>query len=242
MPLPIKFLITALLTLAAGASAHAAGVSGQGTWETTLQGRDLDGNPATFEAWYDTTLDITWLADADYVWTSGYDGDGLMSWDEAKTWAAGLNPYGSGITGWRLPIITDTGTAGCDFSFGGTDCGYNVDTASSEMASMYYDTLGNLSDYDTSGKYQPGWGLTNTGPFTNLGSSVYWSVTEHALYPGIAWYFTLYSGYQDHAGSTNNFRAWAVRPGDVGVVPLPAAAWLLGSGLLGLIGVARRRR
>jgi hypothetical protein len=26
------------------------------------------------------------------------------------------------------------------------------------------------------------------------------------------------------------------------VVPIPAAAWLFGSGLLGLVGVARRRR
>lgn len=29
---------------------------------------------------------------------------------------------------------------------------------------------------------------------------------------------------------------------DVGTVPVPAAAWLMGSGLLGLAGVARRRR
>ena len=42
-------------------SAHSLGIPGQGTWETTLEGRDLDGNPATFEAYYDTVLDITWL-------------------------------------------------------------------------------------------------------------------------------------------------------------------------------------
>ncbi|MBI5783055.1 MAG: VPLPA-CTERM sorting domain-containing protein, partial [Gammaproteobacteria bacterium] len=35
--------------------------------------------------------------------------------------------------------------------------------------------------------------------------------------------------------------ALAVRPGDVAVVPVPAAVWLFGSGLLGLIGVARRK-
>ena len=29
---------------------------------------------------------------------------------------------------------------------------------------------------------------------------------------------------------------------NVGVVPLPAAAWLFGSGLLGLVGVARRKK
>jgi hypothetical protein len=38
--------------------------------------------------------------------------------------------------------------------------------------------------------------------------------------------------------------AWAVRDGDVAasVVPLPAAAWLFGSGLLGLFGVSRRKQ
>jgi hypothetical protein len=39
--------------------AYSVGVSGQGTWETTLQGRDLAGNAATIEAYYDTTLNIT---------------------------------------------------------------------------------------------------------------------------------------------------------------------------------------
>lgn len=39
----------------AAPAAHAAG-----TWETRLQGRDLDGNAATFEACYDTALNITW--------------------------------------------------------------------------------------------------------------------------------------------------------------------------------------
>jgi hypothetical protein len=48
-------------------SAQAVGVSGQGTWETTLQGRDLDGNAATYEAYYYTTLDITWLADVNPI-------------------------------------------------------------------------------------------------------------------------------------------------------------------------------
>ena len=37
--------------------------------------------------------------------------------------------------------------------------------------------------------------------------------------------------------------AWAVHDGDVGaaVVPLPAAAWLFGTGLLGLIDMARKK-
>ena len=42
---------------------------------------------------YDDVLDITWLQDANYAMTSGYDADGTMTWDDAFTWAANLN-YG----------------------------------------------------------------------------------------------------------------------------------------------------
>lgn len=63
-------------------TANAVPVSGQGTWETTLQGRDLDGNNLTAEAYYDTALDITWLANADI--------NGEMDWFAANTRAGGL--------------------------------------------------------------------------------------------------------------------------------------------------------
>ena len=171
--------------------------------------------------------------------TSGYDSDGGMNWYTANAWAAGLDPYRSGITGWRLPTVTDTGTPGCDYSpTGGTDCGYNVDTATGEMASMFYDTLGNLAH---SG------GLSNTGPFTNVPSnaqsSISWSAMEYAPRTSNAWLFIFYDGYQGIAGKLNSYSAWAVHAGDVGaVVPVPPAAWLFGSGLLGLVGMSRKRR
>ncbi|MFQ5645114.1 MAG: hypothetical protein ACE5FQ_15670, partial [Thiogranum sp.] len=122
----------------AALSAQAVPVSGQGTWETTLQGRDLDGNPATFEAYYDTMLDITWLADANYANTVGLSFNGRISWAQAFSWTNALNV--NGVTGWRLPTVLDTGTRGCNFALSGTDCGFNVQTGSaattvySEMA------------------------------------------------------------------------------------------------------------
>lgn len=69
---------------------YAVAVSGQGTWETTLQGRDLYGNSATFEAYYDTVLDVTWLADAN---ATGFH----MNWVDSNAWAAGLDV--NGVTG-----------------------------------------------------------------------------------------------------------------------------------------------
>jgi len=222
-------------------TAQAVPVIGQGTWETTLQGRDLNGNASTFEAYYDMTLDITWLADA--------NANGQMTWDVANTWAATLDV--NGVTGWRLPTMVDTGAPGCEgIAYTGTDCGYNVQTGSaattvySEMASLYYDTLGNLGWYDTSGTGpQSGWGLTNTGPFSNFQSSSYWSGLEYAPNTSIAWYFLIGDGAQYNRNKTNSrLYALAVRPGDVSAVPVPAAVWLFGSGLMGLLGVMRRKR
>ena len=47
-------------------------------------------------------------------------------------------------------------------------------------------------------------------------------------------------GYQYGFDKFFSLRSWAVQTGDVSAVPVPAAVWLFGSGLLGLIGVARR--
>jgi hypothetical protein len=55
-----------------GTTAQAASVSGQGAWEMTLQGRDLDGDNTTAEAWYDSVLGITWLGDANHARTTGF--------------------------------------------------------------------------------------------------------------------------------------------------------------------------
>jgi hypothetical protein len=72
-------------------------------------------------------------------------------------------------------------------AFEGTDCGYNVDTSTGEMASLFYDTLGNIAFYDTSGNGpQAGWGLANSGPFTNIQTiTTYWYSTEES--PNGAW-------------------------------------------------------
>jgi hypothetical protein len=200
-------------------------------------------------AYYDTVLDITWLQDANYAQTSGYDADGRMLWADANAWAASLTI--AGINGWRLP---DTGPVnGVAFDYndsydGSTDYGYNISapgsaypgSTGSEMAYMYYNTLGNLGYCDTAATCpQTGWGLTNIGPFYNVQSYYYWSATERA--PDYAWSFDLGYGPQYNPLKTFYVYAWAVHSGDVGAVPVPAAVWLFGSGLLGLVAVARRR-
>jgi hypothetical protein len=68
---------------------------------------------------YDDVHNITWLQDANYAKTSGYDGDGRMTWSAAKTWADNL-VYG-GFSDWRLASNSPIGANwDLDFSFDGT--------------------------------------------------------------------------------------------------------------------------
>jgi hypothetical protein len=216
--------------------AQAGPVPGQGNWQTTLQARDIDGNGST-DAYYDTQLNITWLAN--------FNTNGLMNWNAANTWATTNTFFGLG--GWRLPTTNDTGTSGCDFAFTNTDCGFNVQTSTgnpvnSELAHLYYVTLGNLAAFDTSGNPQSGFGLTNTADLVDFQSSAYWSGTVYAPDSNGAWLFL--TGTFNSTGLQGNdvkdfaLYAVAVRSGDVGAsVPLPptAALMLLMFGAMGLI-------
>jgi hypothetical protein len=248
-------VVAALAAALLAPQAKAAAMSGQGTWETTLKGRDLDGNAATFEAYYDTALNITWLADANFAKTSNYDADGYMTWATAKAWADNL--VVGAYSDWRLPTMLDTGTPGCNFSFtGGTDCGYNVQTKDastgtvySEMAHLFYVSLGDKGQVAPTGS--SGFGLSNTGPFSNVQSYIYWSGVAYAPNTGSAWYFATNTGRQDSASKFGElFVAWAVSSGDIGVaavapaaaVPEPQSYALALAGLAVAAALARKRR
>jgi hypothetical protein len=202
-------------------------------------------------AYYDDVLNITWLADANLADTNafgvtGINANGSMTWAKANEWIAAMNTANYlGISNWRLPTVTDTGTSGCNFAFTGTDCGYNVDLSTGEMAHMFYSTLGNTGYYDTSGSAtgcsdSPPYCLTNDGPFSNLQRGNYWSGTTYAPNTSNAWNFSFEVGYQGSLNKSLSLPAWAVRPGDIGEAPVPGAVWLFGSAVA-VMGALRRR-
>lgn len=229
------------LSLACVLPAQAQGESGQGSWETTLLGRDINLNAVSATSvdavyLYDTTLNVTWLRNA--------NSNGTMNWATATNWAANLSTGsgGNAISNWRLPTMAADPNPVFSVD-GSTALGYNVPASSSEMASLFLSTLGNKSYLDTSGNLLPtGYGLTNTGSFQNLQPHFYWSGTEFAPTANSAWVFDTYEGRQDGTGGNDNqLYAMAVRSGDVAPVPEPETYAMLLAGL-GLIGAAVRRR
>lgn len=221
---------------------------------------------------YDTDLNVSWLKDANYAKTSGYDADGMMNWADANAWAINLSFYDSvrNVTydDWRLPSInpingvsfvyswsadgsTDgSGTSGSSYNISEQGTIYANSTAS-EMAYLFYNGLNNKSFCPVSTGCSPypqaGWGLVTTSPFINLQPDRYWSSTEYADPNGTVgvygWTFNFNAG--DQGGEGKEWPccyALAVRPGDVAAVPEPETYAMMLAGL-GLIGgIARRRK
>ncbi|MEK6795191.1 MAG: LamG-like jellyroll fold domain-containing protein [Spirochaetota bacterium] len=187
---------------------------------------------------YDEVQDLTWLADANYVQTSGYKSNGKLSWRDANTWAKQLIYHDQvrmkDISGWRLPRVEPVAGKGFNgrFSFdGSTDEGYNNISPRSELAYMFHVNLGLKGYYSAEGNDQSticgpscngkrGY-VVNVGPVKNLMSYIYWSGT--AVEPYIdrnAWMFDAQFGFQNFYNQNDMLCPWAVHDGNVsGVTP-----------------------
>jgi PEP-CTERM motif len=247
----VKRLALTAALLAAGL-AQAAGIPGQGSWQTTLQARNLQGQAVALDSaqaafFYDSVLDVTWLRQA--------SSPQPQSWTQALAWAGGLQI--GGFDDWRLPTTLDTGLPGCSrVTHNGGDCGYNVPTqigsgsnaSYSELAHLFQVTLGNATAYTTDGQFRgwagqgTSWGLANTAGFDGLQAANYWSgsgVTGNANY---AWSYHFGLGYQSLGEKGVAMQALALRDGDVlSAVPEPSTWAMAGAGLL-MLGWLRRRR
>lgn len=249
--------------LLAGMTSNVFGipVSGQGTWETTLQGRDLDGNPATFEAWFDTVLGVTWFGDADYARTVGApEPDGRLTWFEAQSFITSLNSSTFlGFADWRSPTTAPINGAafssGSSFD-GSTDGGYNISSPGSafagsvvnEMAHLFFNTLGNTAAFDLSGNPLPCGAsntdgcLVNTGPLSNFDiGDGYWT-DVYVPTGNRAWAFNPTNGRQDVVSTAYHNSTLLARTGDVvsQSIPEPTTTALMALGIAGL-GYKRRK-
>jgi hypothetical protein len=224
-----SLLIAAALTTALAGTAQAS--------LTTIGTANY--NSSTYNLIYDSDSSLIWL---------DYSNAG-NTWGNQVAWASGLGStlsnvkLNSGVSvtwnsGWRLPTTID---GPMTYSYNGsTSFGYNNTT--SEFGHLYYTELQNKAPLDKNGNVQAGYGLVNKGPFAYLQSSgYYWSETEYAIDPNRAWGFLTADGSQY---PNINGLGLAVRSGivtlDATPTPIPAAAWLFGSGLMGLAGVRRR--
>ena len=209
---------------------------------------------------YDDVLDITWMQDANYVKTSGYAAanlnpynseqsifaDGSIGWGAAKTWAAQLNYQG--FSDWRLASVKLP-------SEGGEQETYDSD--SGELAHMFLYNLGNQSNPGGGTSYcyteqAPNYCLKNTSfvdgssgntlSFNNLvDMSSYWYSEQASAVSAFS--FFMPGGLVATESKWANRHAWAVRDGDVAPseIPAPAALWLFGSALVGLVRAKRRK-
>ncbi|GBD95965.1 MAG TPA: DUF1566 domain-containing protein [Nitrospirae bacterium] len=164
---------------------------------------------------YDEYLDITWLADANYAVTSGYDDDGLMTWSDAMEWADTLE-Y-AGYPDWRLPDITIPceGIVGC--------------TVSSEFGHLFYVELGGTPGQPISG---------DVSYFIGIQGGAYWMQRTFPPNPEYAVDFDFSRGVPGVNPKTHEAYVWAVRDGDSAppVVPEPISSILFVTGGVALAG------
>lgn len=193
---------------------------------------------------------------------------GGMTWDTAKAWIAAMNQNNYlGFNTWRLPSVTPLN--GVSFNYaantnGSADKGFNITAPgtiyagsdANELAHLFHNTLGNRgycaiedgpANTDTCTHPTPDnywqWGLVNTGPFINFTTDRYWSGTQSTADDRRAFDFDFAFGQVGTGLKDGRFIAFAVLDGNASAtaVPVPAAIWLFGSGLIGLVAVGRRR-
>ncbi|RKT47405.1 uncharacterized protein DUF1566 [Thiocapsa rosea] len=208
---------------------------------------------------YDEEFDLTWLQDANYAQTSGYDSDGLMTWGEAAAWADQLEF--AGFSDWRLPSATNR-----DASVICPNKSYSCNQ--SEMGHLWYALGGpNLQNVpatctprqtcdDASGMYINLSDELNVF-FINMQNDNYWLGTEfdenRAYGFNTGRFFDQppqesFGGRQGYGLKTSQFLsyAWAVRDGDScppppTSTPIPTIGPAMGIIIgVALAGLARR--
>lgn len=194
---------------------------------------NTSGYSLTFSA--DSTLTSSLLSATDTVWMIGaIDSTGVATGNKnmLTTLAAPIGPMTNSILGTGLArgntflsAVNATGTHGIGTAVNGSSlntpadsafAGGNtaLDTWTSTLSGSAVGSVGqSLSFWLISNSASGGTPNVNTTQYANSNGASYWTL------------------------SANGTLSYAASP-----VPVPAAVWLLGSGLTGLVGISRRRK
>lgn len=226
-----------------------------------------DGSPFV----YDDVLNITWLKNANLAATetfgvAGITSNGGMNWYTANAWIGAMNDANYlGFHTWQLPTVRPLNGESFNYEAntnGTADRGFNISapgtyyagSTANELAHLFYNSLENrgscaIADGPVGACIEPTpenyweWGLVNTGPFDNMIPNRYATSVTSGIALDKAFDFDFSFGQVGTGGKGGTLYAWAVLPGQAtAVVPVPAALWLFGSGLLGMVAVGRKRR
>ena len=185
---------------------------------------------------YDTTRNITWLANMNV--------NGLLNWGTATAWANNL-VYG-GFSDWRLPTLNPADTT-CSNNFnpgsGFPNQYFGTGCTGGELSGLFVTDLGNKAGESVLNQVgDTPEQIANLALFSNVQSDFYWSGTEYAPNPTLAWNFFTHVGFQNDFVKASALYAVAVRPGDVAASVLEPQTLALALLALGPTVVARRRR
>jgi hypothetical protein len=216
------------------------------TSDAALLGRaPLTPGGTDYQAYYDDVLGITWLADANFAETSGFHDNHLLSWYEANGFIAELNNTSHlGIETWRLPsmdVNADEYVVKCsvatDAECRDNELGYmSVIYAAASVSPLVFENVffnyWSSTDYDADNVDWPG------GATCNSGAEGQCAWRQGFGFDSQNYVRKTYGEPYDSAEL--GYSVWAVASGDIAVVPIPAAAWLLASAV-GLLAWLKRR-
>lgn len=198
--------------------------------------------------WVDDVSGLT-IYDGNYQLAQGdFTVTGFLNWRGAQAFVGYLNQtHYQGFTDWRLPNVNPVNGVNFNHNLsfdGSTDHGWGIISKNSELAYLFNVEL----QGSEAGVFQDSANGNVADNFLNVSTS--WSGTEYGVTDPInnPWLYsdafllnTANGGAQAISDKNQKMYAWILRTGDVTAVPVPAAAWLFGSTILGFAGLKRRK-